>query len=101
MADIRPFLSRVGSETTGHAAGGRPGGADQKLVDKRAKAYAQADFIINTSSLTIDQVAQEILEHTCKNRDGNLFLIEIFLFRLSLSKKGYRPLFLPRRSLLF
>ena len=67
MADIPTILSRVGSGDD------RPmlQAVDREeriksLLDKRAKAYAQADFIINTSSLTIDQVAQEILEYTKK-----------------------------------
>jgi shikimate kinase len=67
MADIPTILSRVGSGDD------RPmlQATDREeriksLLDKRAKAYAQADFIINTSSLTIDQVAQEILEYTKK-----------------------------------
>ena len=63
MADIPTILSRVGSGDN------RPmlQAVDREeriksLLDKRSPAYAQADFIINTSSLTIDEVAQEILK---------------------------------------
>jgi len=61
-ADIQTILSRVGSVED------RPmlKGDDLKkriasLIDERAHAYAQADMIIDTSTLTIDEVARHIL----------------------------------------
>ena len=60
-ADIRTILSRVGSGED------RPmlKGDDLKkriaaLMDERAHAYAQADMILDTSTLTVDEVAQHI-----------------------------------------
>ena len=61
-ADLETILARVGSGED------RPmlKGEDLEkritvLMDKRAQAYAQADIILDTSTLSIDEVAQHIL----------------------------------------
>jgi shikimate kinase len=61
-ADIRTILSRVGSgEDRPMLKGDDLEKRIAALMDERASAYAQADMIIDTSTLTIDEVAQHIL----------------------------------------
>jgi shikimate kinase len=61
-ADIRTILSRVGSgEDRPMLKGNDLEKRTAALMEERAHAYAQADMIIDTSTLTIDEVAQHIL----------------------------------------
>ena len=61
-ADIQTILSRVGSgEDRPMLKGDDLRKRIAALMDERAHAYAQADMIIDTSTLTIDEVAQRIV----------------------------------------
>jgi shikimate kinase len=63
MADVQTILLRAGKEDS------RPllQGSDRlerirQLMEQRAPIYAQADIILDTSTLTIDQVVQQLAD---------------------------------------
>jgi|WetSurMetagenome_2_1015567.scaffolds.fasta_scaffold308014_2 shikimate kinase len=61
-ADIPTILLRVGSGDDRPMLQGNRLERIQALMDLRAPAYAQADLIVDTSALSVDEVAQLILD---------------------------------------
>jgi len=62
-ADVRTILLRVGSgEDRPMLKDGDRIERVRMLMEQRAQAYAQADIVLDTSSVSIDEVAQRIMD---------------------------------------
>ncbi len=64
-ADIQTILTRAGSGDDRPMLQGDRIERIRMLMEQRASAYAQADMSVDTSNLTVEEVAQLILERIC------------------------------------
>jgi len=61
-ADIPTILRRAGSGEDRPMLAGDRLERIRTLMEQRAPAYAQADFVVDTSSLSVEEVAQHIMD---------------------------------------